>query len=347
MNFEHGGNIYARDITYDFSADLNPLGMPESVRKAAAEAVVKSAAYPDPTCGELVKKLALYENIRAENIVCGNGADDLIYRIVHALKPKKAVIAAPTFSEYAKALAEVGCGIAEHRLDERSRFALDESISDRLTESVDMLILCSPNNPTGRLVGRELMSAVCWRCLEKNIVFLCDECFIDLAENGAFNSAKNFMNSNVIVLKAFTKTYAMPGLRLGYALFGSAETAARVRGCGQYWSVSVPAQAAGIAALDETQYVETAKKLICEERSFLAEMLRKNGFTVYPSDADFLLFRCDVPLDELLVKEKILIRNCANFSGLGEGFFRVAVRTHAENEALAAATERVMRCRER
>ena len=139
----------------------------------------------------------------------------------------------------------------------------------------------------------------------------------------------------------------MPGLRLGYALFGDTGLAAKVRGTGQFWSVSAVAQAAGEAALDEREYVAGAVELIAEERRYLSEMLKSCGFTVCPSDANFILFRCDVPLDAMLLNEGILIRNCVNFDGLGEGYFRIAVRTHEENKMLAETMKKVMKWQEK
>jgi len=331
---EHGGDIYGRDIRLDFSANLNPLGMPESVKKAASAAVADSDKYPDPYCRELTIKLSEYENVNAENIVCGNGADDLIYRIAHALKPRSAVIAKPTFSEYAKALREVGCAVTDYS---------PESVTDALSDGTDMLILCTPNNPTGQMIGLDTLKNICEKCLENGTVFLCDECFIDLCENGENRTAKNFLNKNVIVLKAFTKTYAMAGLRLGYAVSGSAVLASTVRKTGQFWGVSAVAQAAGIAALGERRYVENARKIIAEERKYLFDNLKLFGFTVYPSDANFILFHCEFPLDELLLNEGILIRSCSNYSGLGDGYFRVAVKLHAENEQLIKAIEKVIK----
>lgn len=337
MVSKHGGDIFGRDIKLDFSVNLNPLGTPESVIRAVSESAADSDRYPDPYCRELTKKLSEHESISAENIVCGNGADDLIYRVIYTLKPRRAVIPKPSFSEYAKALCEVGCEIARHE---------PKDIPAALDTGADMLILCSPNNPTGRLVEPEALKMICEKCLENNIVFLCDECFIDLCENAGKCTVKRFMNDNIIVLKAFTKTYAMAGLRLGYALFGSAELAERVRDRGQFWSVSTVAQAAGIAALGETLYVETARKTIAEERKFLSDKLRDLGFEVCRSDANFILFRCDIPLDEMLLSEGIMIRNCSDFSGLGEGYFRAAVKLRSENEALVKAMEKVMKWQE-
>lgn len=337
---EHGGDIFEREIVYDFSANLNPLGMPESVKNALQKSISEWEKYPDPFCRSLVKKLSECENFPPENIVCGNGAADLIFRIVQAVKPPKAVVCAPSFSEYSKALIQNECEILHYFLSEKSGFALDEKILEMLDESVQMLILCTPNNPTGRTVDGELLCRICERCKANDIVFLCDECFIDFTENAAH--AEHFINPNVVVLKAFTKIFAMAGLRLGYALFGDAELAEKVRRNGQFWSVSAPAQTAGEAALDEKNYLEKTLELVKKEREFLTENLRNFGFKVYPSEANFILFYTELPLDEMLLSEKFLIRNCTNFDGLEQGYFRTAVRSHEENSALVSAIERCL-----
>ncbi len=340
MKNEHGGDIFEREIVYDFSANLNPLGMPESVKNALQKSISEWEKYPDPFCRSLVKKLSERENFPPENIVCGNGAADVIFRIVQTVKPKKAVVCAPSFSEYSKALIQNECEILHYFLSEKSGFALDEKILEMLDESVQMLILCTPNNPTGRTIDSELLRRICEKCEANDIVFLCDECFIDFTENAAH--AEQFMNPNVVVLKAFTKIYAMAGLRLGYALFGDAELAEKVRRNGQFWSVSAPAQTAGEAALDEKNYLEKTLELAKKEREFLTENLRNFGFKVYPSEANFILFYTKLALDEMLLSERILIRNCANFDGLEQGYFRIAVRSHEENSALVSAIERCL-----
>lgn len=337
---EHGGNILEQDIICDFSANLNPLGMPNSVKNALVNSIAQWEKYPDPFCRKLVKKLAEHENFLPENIVCGNGAADLIFRIAETVKPKKAVVCAPSFSEYSKALKQNGCELATSFLSEENGFALDEKILDMLDDSVELLILCTPNNPTGQTVNGELLRKICEKCEANDIVFLCDECFIDFCENAA--RAEQFMNSKVVVLKAFTKIYAMAGLRLGYALFGDEALAENVRRNGQFWSVSAPAQIAGEAALDEKDYLPKTLELIGKERGFLTEKLKSYGFRVYPSKANFILFYTKLPLDEMLLRQKILIRNGENFNGLTNGFFRIAVRSHEENSMLVKAIERCL-----
>lgn len=339
---EHGGNTYKFKIKLDFSANINPLGMPENVKKAAADAIENSDRYPDPGCTVLRRKLSVYERIPMENIVCGNGASDLIYRIIAAVKPKNALICAPTFSEYKKALIQNGCNVAEHRLSENNNFNLTSEFADKITPKTDMIILCSPNNPNGEVITPYTMSIIIDKCAYTNTLVVCDESFMDLVVGGGKYTVKRMINSNIIIIKAFTKTYAMAGLRLGYGIFGDAEMAEKVRNSGQFWSVSVPALAAGEAASDEFAYVRISRKIIDCERRFLMEKLTEMGLMVYPSKANFLLFRCELPLDKLLLKKGILIRNCSNFGGIEKDHYRIAVRTHKENIMLIEAIERIL-----
>ncbi len=336
-----GCRIRGGGIRYDFSANIGPLGMPEGVKEALRRDIDCWDVYPDPYCRALTAELSAHTGIDGGRIVCGNGAADLIWRIMLALRPRKAVICAPTFSEYAKALAAVGSGIVEYRLAEENDFVLDEEILAYLDGTVQMLILCSPNNPTGSVIDPALLEKICEVCREKGILLLCDECFLDFVRDSRDRSAVWFIKCagrrSVIVLKAFTKIYAMAGMRLGYALFGSRQLAETVRNTGQFWSVSSPAQAAGIAALAERDYVRRTVEIVETEREYLRRELTRLGLRVYPSEANFLLFRCGLPLDERLLKERILIRSCENYSGLDASYFRIAVRMHEENAALVEA----------
>ena len=345
--YEHGGDIYSRQITCDFSANINPLGMPDGVLEVLTRHVAECSNYPDVNCTALTEAIAAHENVKTEQIVCGNGAADLIYRIVWALKPEKALLPAPTFSEYEKALHSVGCSVSYHRLCEKDDFALQDDFLLEI-EGNDMIFLCSPNNPTGRIVPGELLWQIAERCLEKDCMLVIDQCFMDFVGEDARDAAgvawydRMLRNRNVIILKAFTKIYAMAGLRLGYCLCGDLELANRIWNCGQCWSVSVPAQLAGVAALKEKDYVKRTVRLIRREREYLAASLLKLGLKVYPSEANFLLFRCSAPLDRMLLEEGIAIRNCGNYEGLEYGFFRIAVRRHKENEMLLRAMERIL-----
>ena len=337
---QHGGNIFVNSVQYDFSANLNPLGLPESVRQAVFDNSDLWEHYPDPYCTELRKAISEQENYPAEKIICGNGADDLLYRIVQAFHPEKALICAPTFGEYQKALSECGCSVTEYLLNKKNNFLLSEALLNVLTADIEMLILCHPNNPTGRCIPAKLLGRIAEICNKNEILLLCDECFLDFVQDGI--SIRNFMHENIIILKAFTKIYAMPGLRLGYALTGSCKFAEKIQQIGQFWSVSAPAQTAGISALKEKNYLEKTLKLIQQERDFLQNSLDELHLKYYPSDANFILFRAEPNLKAKLLSEKILIRECSNYTGLDDTFYRIAVRNHEENQVLISALRRCL-----
>lgn len=346
----HGGDIYtprferALDIL-DFSANTSPLGLPVGVAEAVRQGLESCAVYPDPLCRELRAALAEHHQIDASRIVCGNGAADLIYRIVHALHPRKAIITAPTFSEYEKALGEGGAEITRYVLP-APRFRLDRSFIPHISSETDMLFLCNPNNPTGILIEPELLRAIAASCEETATLLVVDECFNEFLDEPAIHSLKDLLSSmkRLIILKAFTKVYAMAGFRLGYCLCGSSEIADAITGAGQAWSVSGIAQIGGIAALKERDYVEKLRELIRQERRKLRDALSAMGFDVLGGAANYLFFRIDPSSgfepDQFypaLLDRGILLRNCANFSGLDNRYCRIAIRTPQENQVLLEA----------
>ena len=341
---EHGGILPASGADMlDFSANLNPLGMPENVRDVLSGSVGDWERYPDPDCAELTELLAKRHGVSPENIVCGNGAADLIYRIIGAIHPKHGLVAEPCFSEYKKAFQENGLPVTGLALYEETGFAVHENILNQVSNIRKgyMLVLASPNNPTGHVVPRELLERFCEECEQLGVYLLCDECFLDLTENAA--SVLELMNPNVIMLSAFTKTYALAGLRLGYAVFGDKKLAEKVRQRGQYWSVSAPAQTAGIAALGSGDYLARSRALIAKQRNFLTERLSELGIKVFSSDANFLLIKSEIPLYEPLYERGTVIRRCGNFDYLDDRFYRIAVRTESENKKLIEAVTEIFK----
>jgi threonine-phosphate decarboxylase len=337
--YEHGGDIYGNPaVRLDFSVNTNPLGLPDAVLGALVSRADEFARYPDPLCRELRAAIAGYEDVPADLILCGNGAADLIYRICYAVKPRRALVCAPTFSEYERALNLVGCRVTHHVLTDENEFALTDEILERLVPGVDALFLCHPNNPTGRLIPSELMERILTFARQNGTLVVADECFLDFT-NG--ESAKKHLGNmpNLIVLKAFTKIYAMAGLRLGYMLASDPALLAGVSAAAQCWSVSVPAQIAGVAAVACADWRDKTRRLADEERRFLSESLQELGPTVFKSDANYLLLRSDRPLYEPLLQRGILIRKCENFRGLDGSYYRVGVRTRAENTSLVHAVK--------
>lgn len=346
MHLIHGGDVYSarqkmKQEPLDFSANINPMGMPPGAVRAAADALQQCTQYPDPLCRELRAALAAYEGIPAEQIVCGNGAADLIFRIVAATHPRRALLLEPTFAEYEQALRSMDCSIAYFPLQESEGFVLPEAFLQQLTPEINLLFLCNPNNPTGRTVSPALLQEIWKRCEEAGILLVVDECFNEFLEHPEQNTLKGVLKTgaNSVILKAFTKSFAMPGLRLGYGLCGNRDLAERIFSCGQPWGVSIPAQAAGVAALQEQGYLERMRRLIQTERRWLSENLARLGLRVFPSEANYILFRTEteISLRERMEQRGVLIRACGNYRGLDDRYYRIAVRGHDENERLIAA----------
>lgn len=325
----------------DFSANINPLGMPAAVRNAARQAVEDCAAYPDPACHELTQALAVAEGVQPPRLICGNGAADLIFRVVWAKAPKRAVLVAPGFAEYEAALGAAGCAIEYELLLEQEGFALTPRFLERLTPGVDMAFLCLPNNPTGTVVDEALLHKIIRRCGQAGILLVLDCCFLAFLD--APPAIPKPLPPHVLLLNAFTKLYAMAGLRLGYGICTDPGLLAAMHRCTQAWSVSLPAQAAGVAALREKDYLEQTRALIGSQRAFLTEGLRQRGMQVYGSQANFIFFRSMMPdLAPRLAQQGILIRGCGNYHGLDQNYYRVAVRTGEENRLLLAAIDQIL-----
>lgn len=353
----HGGDIYTAKerlstrenppALLDFSANINPLGLPEGVRQSIIDSIDRLDAYPDPLCRELTCCLSAYEGVSGEWLICGNGAADLIFRAVYAVRPKKAMVMAPTFAEYEEALHAASCRVIHYKLEEEDDFRIGEELLDVLEEDLDMLFLCNPNNPTGQLISREFAGKVLERCRELGVILFMDECFNDFLDDPEEYSLRKYLKDydNLIILKAFTKIYSMAGIRLGHCMINNKRLKEKIRSAGQPWSVSIPAQIAGIQAAKETEYLQETKKMIRRERDFLVKNLKEIGMTVIGSNANYLFLKdsCSTmdPLHERLFEKGIVIRNCDNYHGLCAGYYRICIKKHRENEILIEALREI------
>ena len=215
----HGGDRYGDGIALDFSANVSPLGTPKCVTEAIERGLPELYRYPDPYCRALVQAIARYEGVPGEFILCGNGASELIYAYCEAVRPGRAMELAPTFSEYSLALQRRGCGVVRFALSQEEKFDLQERFLARLArEKIDALFLCNPNNPTGRLIAGGLLEKILRVCRENNIALFVDECFLSLSDGGTDLTPFLREFPQLFVLKAFTKSFGMAGLRLGYGL---------------------------------------------------------------------------------------------------------------------------------
>ena len=342
-SYGHGGDVYSHDVLLDFSANVNPLGTPPEVKEAVCRAAGALAAYPDPYCGALRERLSALHGVEKADILCGNGAAELIFQFVLALRPHHALLPVPSFSEYETALQAVDCAPEYWPLLRENGFALTEEILPRITPETELLMLCTPNNPTGVCIPRPLLQSILARCRETGVWLLLDECFLDLTDpEAAFSLIPELQSGDrVLVLRAFTKLYGMAGSRLGDAVRRSRDFALEMCRMVQPWNVSTTAQAAGLAALGCTEFVARTKRLIAEEKEYLLRELRALGISVLPGKANYLMLSGVPGLYDALLSRRILIRSCANYRGLDAGDCRIAVRTHAENERLIAALREI------
>lgn len=341
MALVHGGDVVGFQEEFgiepiDFSANVNAFGVPNGVKQAIITAIDSADIYPDPKSRKLKAAIAHHDNLSSDNIICGNGAADIIFRLVLAKKPKRALITAPTFAEYEQALACVDCSIQKYELLAQSNFDVQEDFLDMLCD-FDIVFLCNPNNPTGKLIAPELLEKIAIKCNSQNITLVVDECFNEFLENKDKHSLIKSIpqNKNLVILKAFTKLYAMAGVRLGYAVCSNAELLDKMEKCGQPWSVSSLAQAAGIAALDEIEYVDASLSDMQVEREYLRQSLLDLNIDVIGHAANYIFFKTDVVnLGEKLKQRGILVRDCSNYDGLTRGYYRIGVKKHNANKML-------------
>lgn len=337
----HGGDIYTNKVLLDFSANVNPFGMPEKVRLAAEAAAGQSFVYPDPYCGKLREKLSNKERVPADNILCGNGAAELIYSFAYTLaKDKPALIVSPTFGEYRTALNAAGVKTEDHIINEQNGFELDDGLLEKEMTQYGALFICTPNNPTGKNVRPDLLLKIA----ETGVRMFVDMCFLDMTDSPEMYDTQELLRThrNVLILKAFTKSFAIPGLRLGYAMCCDNELLNNMAGKAPCWNVSLPAQEAGCAALDCMEWLDKTVKTVSKERKRLAGELSSIGIKVFPGEADFLLLYSEKDLCSRLLEYGILVRDCSDFTGLKKGFLRIAVRRPEENDRLLSAIKDII-----
>ena len=338
----HGGDIYSRPVRLDFSANTNPFGTPEGIKRAIRESLESVHRYPDPGCRALIRALSEREGVPVSHILCGNGAAELVFSYCEALRGKSGLELAPTFSEYSRAFEHFGGKMHRYALKKPGFLPEDDFFETLERLRPEVLFLCNPNNPTGRLLPEEFLQRVLEETKRLGIRLFLDECFLDLTDGGGSLMASLSDHPQLLILKAFTKSYGMAGVRLGCCFTADRALLRAMSETVQPWNVSSLAQAAGIAALEEEAFLEKTRELIREERPKMKSILENLGCFVADSRVNFLLFRGPAGLEKKLLADGIAIRSCANFHGLGEGWYRIAIRTEAENRELAQAMRQAM-----
>lgn len=342
----HGGNIYGltrtqscdwRDIL-DYSANINPLGLPPSVRDSIRAVLDSIIHYPDPEATELKRAISSHYHVPAEAITVGNGAVELLYLLCYQLRPTEAIVFAPAFSEYERAARAAGAAVRHIycRAEDDFSLELDKAAS---AQPNSIIFLGNPNNPTGKLLDREALLNLLTVCREKHTIVVVDESFIDFLPNNVQCTCRSLLDSfeNLVVIHSMTKFYAIPGLRLGFALT-EPRLAARLQLAKDPWNVNSLAQAAGVAALADEGYQAKSREVMASAKNeFYQSLIQLPGFKPYMPSVNYILIdvketrKSAAQWNKALNSFGIMIRDCGNYPGLTPYYMRVAVKLPEQN----------------
>ena len=338
----HGGDIYNNSVNIDFSVNLNPHVTDELkavISEAVSEGMASANVYPDPLQKGLRRALADMENIAMECVIAGNGASELLLAIAHMCNPDKAFLIEPCYSGYVYTLNCIsGCEIKRYLLKEDEGFCPTEDVLDAVTDDIDVLYLADPNNPTGMNIDGSLLEKILDRTDELNISVVLDRSFYMLSDAYTKNTDEKYAEltskyKNLYIIKSFTKCFALPGIRMGYAISsaGNISTLSRYLPEWNLPSVTSTLMSRLSAFAKDRKFFCDSIEIIKTERNYLTRRLSEIGFKVYESQGNYILIRGQKDIYEKVLSKGILIRKCDDFQGLDDGFYRIAVRGREEN----------------
>jgi len=348
----HGGNCTqlalqagcSENEILDFSANINPLGPPEYVRSVISRTIETLARYPDPDCQSMVNQIAAYHGIPNDTIIIGNGSSEILYAIPQALPVKKAIIPVPSYIDYAKACNRAHLMVTTISLAASEQFQLDCNRIEHHCEGKELVWIGQPNNPTGKIVDNKRLQELIGN--HPDTFFVIDESFANFVSSFETMIAPAF--HNCIVVRSMTKFYAIPGIRLGYAI-AHPTVATKVRNHLLPWSVNTIAQAVGTSVIGDTTFTEISRQKVTNLRGKLYRQLTElPNITIFSGEANFLLLRLDrndmnaSALASRMLQSRIAIRVCENFEGLDKQFFRIAVRNEWENTRFVEALSHIL-----
>lgn len=348
----HGGNVKAAARKYnleldeiiDFSANINFLGPPAVVKEEIKSNLEQIIHYPEPGAKTLCSYLGDYLGVPSQNLIIGNGAVEIIYLISKVINPERALVLAPTFSEYEAAIKSVGGEVELFELARNNKFKLNvEELIEKLRKiNIDLMFLCNPNNPTGDLIEKGELKKVLQVAKEEDIFLVVDEAFQDfLLTEEEYTLIQEAVNrGNLLILRSMTKFFAIPGLRIGYGVANS-RLIEKLEVSKDPWNVNLFAQQVGARVLTEKEYIRKTKEAINREREFLHRQLKDlPGLIPYPPTVNYIFIDISATdynsqqLREELAQKGILIRDCSTYHLLGTDFIRVAVRSREDNRRL-------------
>lgn len=335
-----------------FSANVNPLGISPKLKETLAERIDAIMSYPDREYTALRKKIAEYVRIDMDNIIVGNGSTELISLFIQIKHPKKALIVGPTYSEYEREISLGGGQTRYHRLEEEKGFSLDiTQLEEELTEDIDLLVICNPNNPTSTAITRSNMRKILDICKQKGIFVMVDETYVEFAEDvlKVTSIPLTVYYNNIIILRGISKFFAAPGLRLGYAICGNADLLKEINQRKNPWTINSLAAIAGEIMFADDEYIKATRALIASERSRICKLLDSiKNLQYFPPTANFVLVKIlredisSMDVFEAAIKKGMMIRDCSTFPFLDNKFIRFCFMTPEKNDALLAVISELL-----
>ncbi|MDY2737361.1 pyridoxal phosphate-dependent aminotransferase [Intestinibacter sp.] len=349
----HGANVdnmakqFGKDEKdiIDFSSNVNP-HIISNLGKYVLEGLEKSRSYPDINYTNLRNNISEYINVDSELIIPGNGATEIIYLLMKSIK-KRIAILNPTFSEYGRGAKLNNLEVIDFHLKEENNFSIDLDEIQNNMDRFDSLFVCNPNNPNGKVKDlNELLDLM----IENDKLLIVDETFMEFVGEEEKYSLIGRINQteNLFILKAVTKFFGMPGLRLGYGVTSNKQIIKNIYEYKEPWTINSFAENLSNYLFKDKDYISSSKEYYVNERKFMLQELRNiPKLKVYDTDTNFVLMKLEDGESnslklELFEKYNILIRDASNFIGLDKGYFRVAIKSHEDNKALIEALKKTL-----
>lgn len=336
-------NIQKDDIV-SFADNVNPLGISPKLRETLSDRIDSIMTYPDREYTSLRNKIASYVKAQVQDIIVGNGATELISLFIQIIKPKKAMIVGPTYSEYEREVSLGGGCTLYYRLEEKNDFKIDiDALDKELNSDIDLLVICNPNNPTSTAISRPDMRRILDICKKKGIFVMVDETYVEFTEDihniSSIPLTKHY--NNIVILRGISKFFAAPGLRLGYAVCGNTDLIKEMNQRKNPWTINSLAAIAGEIMFTDEEYIAKTRHLISTERDRVYRLLMDcPDIKVYKPTANFVLVQIlkddinSMDIFEASVKKGYLIRDCSTFPFLSDRFFRFCFMTAKQNDSL-------------
>ncbi|PKM93399.1 MAG: threonine-phosphate decarboxylase [Firmicutes bacterium HGW-Firmicutes-1] len=361
MTHFHGSDLEKIEAAYgikketiiNFSSNVNPLGLSESIKTYLPQKIELIASYPDRNYLSLRCAIGNYIHMDSENIIVGNGSTELISLCIKAISPKKSLIIGPTYSEYEREVGLCGGSSAYYPLQEKNEFEIDiMHLKNSLTTDLDLLVICNPNNPTSTAITTSVMKEILIDCKKKNIFVLIDETYVEFVHDVNNVSAVQLVHDhdNVMVIRGVSKFFAAPGLRLGYAVCSSRSHILNIERQKNPWTINALAAFAGELMLMDKEYILKTHQHIADERKKIVTTLSKWDFVKFIDPvANFVLVKIlnesfnASKLFNALLERKLMIRDASSFPFLDEQYFRFCFLHSAQNDLLLKSIEEILK----